>query len=173
MERRHIVLVGLPGAGKTTVGRIVAERLDAAFVDFDRAIEAQTGRRIVNVFAEQGEAGFRAIEAGVGAELLSGPPAVLSPGGGFFSDPGQRRRTLDVAYAIYLDTSPTVAARRLEGTDDRPLLKGFDPRLRLRLLLEQREAGYLEAQGRVTTNDCAAEAVADQVIELARAHGGW
>ena len=173
MARSHIVLVGLPGAGKTTVGAIVAARLGAPFQDLDRVIESRTGRSVAQLFAEQGEAAFRALEAGVGAELLAGPPSILAPGGGFFGDQDQRRRTLSQAYAIYLKTSAAVAARRLAGTPDRPLLAGFQPMLRLRLLLEQREAGYLEAQGHVTTDGRAPETVAAEVLELARTYGGW
>jgi len=173
MKRRHIILVGLPGSGKTTVARLVAERLGATVIDFDAVIEARAGKSVERIFAEDGEPAFRALEATVGAEALAGEPAILSPGGGFFQDPVQRRLALVMGYVVYLMTSPAVAARRLEGSHSRPLLKGFEPALRLHLLLEQRRGTYLEAQERVTTDLLTPEAVADEVAQLARTHGGW
>lgn len=173
MARRHVVLVGLPGAGKTTVGRLVAERLGAPFIDVDRVIETRAGKSVGEIFAEEGEAAFRALEVEVGAELLSGAPAVISPGGGFFTDAPLRRRALEIACVLYLQTSPAEAARRLGGQADRPLLDGHEPVQRLRALLEQREAAYLEARDTVTTDDRSALEVADQVVVLACAHGGW
>jgi shikimate kinase len=129
------------------------------------------------IFEEQGEPAFRALEAAVGAELLDGPPAILAPGGGFFANGGLRARTLARAYALYMETSPAEAARRLQGVDDRPMLKGRERGLkveqRLAELLAQREAAYLEAQGRVTTDAKSANDVAAEVVVLARTHGGW
>ncbi len=173
MKRRHVVMIGLPGAGKTTVGRLVAERLGAPFTDFDTIIEERAGKSIERIFAEDGEPAFRALEATIGAEALAGEPAVLSPGGGYFQDAVQRRLALSLGYVVYLMTSPSVAARRLEGSHPRPLLKGFEPALRLHLLLEQRRGTYLEAQARVMTDLLTPEAVADDVAQLARTHGGW
>lgn len=173
MSRRHLVLIGLPGAGKSTVGRLVATSLGAPFADFDELIVRRAGKDIPEIFREGGEAAFRALESAVGAELLAGAPSVLAPGGGYVMDPVQRRLTLSMGYAVYLMTSPASCARRLEGSHERPMLKGFEPTLRLQLLLEQRRGVYLEAQGRVTTDGLTAEAVAGQVTELARTHGGW
>ena len=173
MARRHVVLVGLPGAGKTAVGALAAARLGAPFLDVDRVIASRAGRTVPAIFAEQGEAAFRSLEAAVGAELLAGPPALVATGGGFFADPVTRRHALDAAYVVYLETTPVTAARRLAGVKDRPLLEGREPAQRLGELLEQRVAAYLEAQGRVTTDDRSAEDVAAEVAALARAHGGW
>ena len=154
MARRHVVLVGLPGSGKTTVGELVAKRLRAPFVDMDDAIQMRAGRSVVEIFDEEGEAAFRSMEVALGAEVLGGTPeAVVSSGGGFFVDPTTRRRVLEVAYVIYLETSPAHAALRLVGRTDRPLLNVPDPLARMGELLARRETAYLEAQGRVTTDD--------------------
>ncbi len=173
MTRRHIVLVGLPGAGKTTVGRLVAERLGARFADVDQLIESREKKSVSAIFAEQGEAAFRALERSVGSELLGGAPMVIAPGGGFFLDASTRRRTLEAACAVYLETSPQVAAARLAGQGDRPLLEGADMTRRIAELLSQRKAAYLEAPRRVTTDDRSAADVAAKVCELARAEAGW
>jgi shikimate kinase len=173
VARRHIVLVGLPGSGKTSVGALVAQRLGTQFTDLDRVIEARAGQSVPAIFAERGEQGFRALEAEAGRAALAGDPGVLAPGGGFFTDPDLRRETLATAYAVYLRTTPATAAGRLGPDSDRPLLRGYDPRLRLRLILEQREDGYLQAQGEVTTDGSTPDAVADQVAALARVHAGW
>ncbi len=177
MARRHVVLVGLPGSGKTTVGTLAAAQLGAPFTDLDAVIESREGKSVSAIFAEQGEAVFRALEAAVGAELLAGPPLILAPGGGFFADARLRAQTLSVAYALYMETSPAEAAGRLVGAKDRPVLKGRAPGLaveqRLAELLAQREAAYLEAQGRVRTDAKSVADVAAEVVVLARTHGGW
>ncbi len=173
LSRRHVILVGLPGAGKTTVGRLVAERLAVPFTDLDDLVAARAGKSLQRLFAEEGEPAFRALEAALGAAQLALPPGVLAPGGGWFLDPAQRRLALERGYAVYLRTSPGVAARRLAGSGGRPLLMGFEPTLRLRQLLEQRDVVYLEAPGQVTTDDQTPAAVAEQVVQLARGEGGW
>jgi len=170
---RHLVLVGLPGAGKTTVGRLVAARLNAPFADFDRVIEERTGKSVARIFAEDGEPAFRALESAVGAELLSGPPAVLAPGGGFLLDPGNRLRAMASGYVVYLQTSPAVAAARLGSGSGRPLLEGAELAPRMATLLDEREAFYLQAQEQVTTDEIAASGVAELVTKLARAKAAW
>ena len=168
-----MILVGLPGAGKSTVGPLVARRLGAMFADFDRLIEDRAGKSVERIFDEDGEGAFRELEARVGSEQLGGPPAVLAPGGGYLQDAVQRRLALAMGYLVYLVTSPGTAALRLGGADPRPLLRGFDPKLRLQQLLEQRRGVYLEAQGRVTTDGQEPEEVAGQVVQLARTVAGW
>lgn len=167
------MLVGLPGAGKTTVGRLVAGLLMVPFADFDQLIEARAGKAVPRIFAEDGEAAFRVLEASVGAELLAGLPAILSAGGGFLANPESRYRALAAGYVIYLETSPLVAASRVGPGTGRPLLEGQDMVARLEQILVQREAAYLQAQGRVTTDGRSASEVALLVAELARAEAGW
>lgn len=173
MGRRHVVLVGLPGSGKSTVGRIAAEQLGAPFLDLDRLIESRTGRTIERIMAEQEEAGFRLLEAEAAADVLSGPAAVLAPGGGFFQDPAGRQAALEAGYVVYLHVSPSVAARRLKDATDRPLLKGYDITLRLAQLLQRREAAYLQAHAKVSTDSLEPGQVAERVAVLARSGGGW
>jgi len=174
VARRHIVLVGLPGSGKTTVGELAAGRLGAPFVDLDRLIEHRAGRSVERIFAEQGEEGFRNLETEAGlAALLSGEPAVIAPGAGWFTDPARLGRTSELGYAIYLRTSPRIAAQRLGSHAGRPLLKGFDLTLRLAQLLQQREAGYLQAPAAVSTDELSPAEVAAEVVALARSGGGW
>src|SRR5438552_8071706 len=110
LNRRHVLLVGLPGAGKTSAGGVAAGRLGARFVDFDALIEARAGKSVASIFAEDGESAFRALESSVGAEQLALSPAVLAPGGGYMQMEGQRRHALALSYAIYLRTSPVEAA---------------------------------------------------------------
>jgi shikimate kinase len=173
LGKKHVILVGLPGSGKSTVGRLAAGALGAPFVDLDLAIERRAGKTVQRLFAEDGESAFRALESALGAEVLAGPPAVLAPGGGFLLDPGRRSRALKTALIVYLETAPAVAASRLAGAAARPLLEGDDAAPRLRRLLEQREALYLEAHGKVTTDALTPSAVAAAVAALARQRGGW
>ncbi len=171
-----MILVGLPGSGKSTVGRMAAERLGAAWVDLDAVIAERAGKSIPRIFAEDGEPAFRALEAELGDGVLAGEAVVFSPGGGFILDPERRRHVLARGLVIYLETAPGVATARLTGAGgaaDRPLLKGGDPVMRITELLRQREPAYLEAHERVTTDADGPEEVAQRVAELARAKGGW
>lgn len=173
MTRRHVVLVGLPGSGKTTVGRLVAERLRAPFTDLDEVIVRQAGKSIGQIFAEDGEPVFRTLERSVGRDSLRAEPGVVATGGGFMGDAALRRAALATGLVVYLETSPSVAADRLRGTTDRPLLDGLDARTRMFQLLAQRETGYREAPECVTTDDLTPECVAERVAKLAREQGGW
>ncbi|MBI1723738.1 MAG: shikimate kinase [Gemmatimonadetes bacterium] len=173
MAKKHVILVGLPGSGKSTVGRLAAELLGAGWVDLDVSIEQRAQKSVARIFAEDGEPAFRALEAELGDAVLAGDPVVMSPGGGFIADPTRRRHLLARGLVIYLETSAPVAAARARVEKGRPLLMGADPVDRMRELLRQREAGYLEAHEKVTTDALPAEAVARRVAELARARGGW
>lgn len=168
---RPLVLVGLPGSGKSSVGLLVAQALAVPFVDLDREIESEAGRTIVRIFEEDGEDAFRALEARLGRRFLTGAPCVLAPGGGFFLNLETRRLALERALTVYLVTSPAEAARRLGTSQVRPLLRGYVPELRLRLLLEQRDSVYREAQQQVTTDGRTPASVAADVLELARGVG--
>jgi shikimate kinase len=173
VTRRHIILVGLPGSGKTTVGRLVAAELGAAFVDVDEAIERGAGKPVPRLFAEDGESAFRRLEAEVGGEVLAGAPAVVSAGGGFLGAEATRALARQSGLVIYLETDPLEAARRLGGAAGRPLLEGGDTAARIASLLAAREPWYREAECTVRTTGLGAAEVARLVASLARDRAGW
>jgi len=147
--------------------------LETRFTDLDELIVERTGKSVARLFDESGEPAFRAIETDLAREVLAGEPLIFSPGGGFFLDPENRREALERAFVIYLHVSPSVAARRIGSADGRPLLKGFDITLRLAQLLQQREAFYLQAPSKVSTDRLGPEQVADRIAVLARSDGDW
>jgi len=167
------VLVGPSGAGKTTVGRLVAESLGAPVVDLDAEVERVAGKPVARIFAEDGEAAFRALESRCGAEVLAGEPAVVATGGGFGEGLGARGWGSGNALAVYLRVSPAVAATRLEGLADRPLLAGPDRVRTIAELLARREAAYLSAPHVVLTDGRTPAAIAAEVASLARDHAHW
>lgn len=125
----HVVLVGLMGSGKTTVGRRLAARLDRDFIDADAALVEITERTIAEIFATDGEAAFRAIEADVLEGLLEHhTPAVIASGGGVVLSDESRRRLADPAMTVvWLDASPAFLASRVAQREHRPLLAGSEP----------------------------------------------
>ena len=139
-----LVLVGLPGAGKTTVGRQLARRLDIPFVDSDHAIEQRLGCSIREFFEHEGEARFRDIESEVLDQLTQTGAGVLSTGGGAVLRPINRERLHARAQVFYLRASPEELYRRLRHDRQRPLLQVADPQQRLRELYQQRDPLYRE-----------------------------
>ncbi len=120
-----IVLVGFMGAGKTTVGHLVAHDLGLPFVDSDLVMEERLGQRIRDVFAERGEAAFRELEQATIDELLSGPPAVVAVGGGAVGH-SSTRRALRGALVVFLDVAYELAMARVGGDAGRPMLASPD-----------------------------------------------
>lgn len=173
MARRHVILVGLPGSGKTTVGRLAGAMLGAPFTDLDADIEARAGKSVVRIFREDGEAAFRALELAAGEAVLRGPPGIVAPGGGFVADAARRRLALENGLVIYLQVRPAVAAERIAAEGGRPLLDSGDLPSRIGELLTQREGAYLEAEASVTTDSRLPGEVAAEVVRLARERGGW
>jgi shikimate kinase len=169
---RHLVLVGLSGSGKSTIGPLVAASLDTHFTDVDRVIERATGLPIVDLFAEEGEPAFRARERQAVLDGLLLPPHVLAPGGGWAAQPGTLDDTADRVMTVYLRVTPDEAARRLNGMADRPLLAGGPAAAGLRRLLGEREGAYRRADVTIDAGGDP-EAVADAVIAAAREKGGW
>jgi shikimate kinase len=120
-----IVLVGFMGAGKTTIGNLLAARLELPFADSDEVIERRAGRAISQIFADDGEPGFRALEHQVIAELLDGPALVLALGGGAAQHP-QTQAKLTSAQVVYLEVSYEQALQRVGGDTGRPMLARAD-----------------------------------------------
>lgn len=170
---RHVILVGLPGSGKTTVGRLVAAALGTAFHDVDPIIEAEAGLTVHQIFADKGEDVFRSVEARTVTRLLAGPAAIIAPGGGWAAQPGNLDAAVTAgAFVIYLHSSPEDAARRTEGDSVRPLLVGGNRLALLRELLEARESYYRQSEATVLTDGRSVAEVAREVAELARAGAG-
>ncbi len=169
--KRHLVLVGLPGSGKTTIGRLAAQLLPAAFTDLDETVARATGRPISGVFTELGEPAFRRLERAAMDGALAAPAHLIASGAGWVAHPGNLEAAPG-ACLIYLTINPEQAALRLAGDDSRPLLAGVDPVSRIRELLVAREEWYRRAAQRV---DAAAppEVVAAAVVAVARAQAGW
>ncbi len=171
--KKHIVLVGLPGSGKTTVGRIVAEQLHAGFVDVDSVLNRKEGKPIAMIFAEKGEPAFREMERKEMEAALANQPAVLAPGGGWAAQPGALEAARATGYVIYLKTRPETAASRAAPSGTRPVLMGEDPEARMRTLIKEREPFYTRADGKVETDKKTAEQVAAEVVRLAQTSAGW
>jgi shikimate kinase len=140
------VLVGLPGSGKSTVGALLASRIGWRFHDFDDEIVRRSGRTIAELFQQEGEAAFRAMEAELTAELSSRSNVVLAPGGGWAEQPGLLESLGPDAAIIWLRVDPAEAIRRLRGSPvERPLLAGGDALGTMRALHDKRQHRYARA----------------------------
>jgi len=141
---RNLFLVGLMGAGKTTVGRQLARRLGKRFLDSDHEIEERTGVKVATIFEIEGEAGFRARESRVIEELAQAGDLVLATGGGVVLDSGNRARLAERGFVIYLHAQPRDLWQRTRQDKSRPLLQGVDPLARLEELYAIRDPLYRE-----------------------------
>lgn len=163
---RSIALVGMPGSGKSSIGRRLAPRLALPFVDADAMIEeAAGGMSIADIFARHGEAEFRALEARVIARLLDGAPSVIATGGGALLNENTRALIRDHAVAIWLKAEIPVLMRRVRRKSDRPLLQGHDPETTLKRLLAEREPVYAAADIVVTSREGPHDAVVDAIMD--------
>lgn len=170
---RHIVLVGLPGSGKSTVGKLVAEALGAPVIDIDGLLVREMGMPINQIFGMLGEPRFREMEREAVKAAQAREPCVIVPGGGWAAQPGQLEAAKQGSLVIYLRCQAATATKRSEQGESRPLLAGGDPVQKMKLLLEEREPFYRKADYQVDTEKSPAEAVAAEVMALARQHGGW
>jgi shikimate kinase len=171
--KRHVILVGLPGAGKTTVGRLVAEQLGAAFMDVDAMIVRRLQKPVTRIFAEHGEPYFRELEAETMRQALAGPAAVIAAGGGWAAQEGAIDGVGPDGFLVYLRTMVLTAAKRAGGEATRPLLVGEDLTERMRQLLREREPFYLRADIEVKADIKTPPQLAEEIVALARTHAGW
>lgn len=170
---RHLVLIGLMGAGKTTVGRRCAELLDRGFVDTDDLVILTAGMAIPEIFAAEGESGFRIRERAALADALAGPePLVIACGGGAMVDP-ENRQAVRGAHTVWLEAAPAVLADRVErdGVAARPLLAGGPATATLTRLADARREAYGAAADAIVTTDgrTVDEVAAEVVASLAAA----
>jgi shikimate kinase len=167
---RTVALVGLMGAGKTTVGRRLAQALGLPFVDADEAISTAAGRSIDDIFAERGECEFRRGERQVIARLLAGPAHVLATGGGAFIDPNTRALMKAQAITIWLRAPLDVLMKRVSRRDHRPLLKEDDPQAVMQRLMDERYPIYAEADLTVDTTHTPPHTAVVAILAALREH---
>jgi shikimate kinase len=167
---RPIVLVGMMGAGKTTVGRRLAARLGRHFADSDEEVERAAGMSIEDIFASHGEADFRAGEVRVIARLLKEPNLVLGTGGGAFINPDTRALVKETAVSVWIKADFDLLFSRVSRRTNRPLLKTADPRATLQSLIDRRYPTYAEADVTVVSRDVPQDQVASDVVDALLAH---
>ena len=167
----NVIIVGLMGSGKSTVGRLAAHKLGFEFVDTDQLIIEQAGRRIPEIFEAEGEVGFRTWETKVLHSLAQRQGLVIATGGGIVTQPRNLPILRSLGYVIWLHADPTTLHRRTMHSHDRPLLRNAQPEETLRALHEARRHYYeAVADLRIQTDDLAAEDVAYGVAESAKSH---
>lgn len=162
---RPLVLVGLMGVGKSTIGRRLAQRLGLPFVDADEEIETAAGMTISEIFERYGEPFFRDGERRVIARLVDGQPKVIATGGGAFMNEATRRLILDKATAIWLDADIETLVDRVKRRETRPLLKGKDPRAVLDALAAERNPIYALAPIRVRSQPAPHDATVRAILK--------
>lgn len=160
-----IVLVGLMGAGKSTVGRRLAQKLRLPFVDADHEIESAAGMTVTEIFDKFGEPYFRDGERRVIARLIDSEPKVVATGGGAFMNDDTRTLILAQSIAIWLDAEPAVLAERVQRRDTRPLLRGRKPIEVLTELSAVRNPVYALAPIRVVSQDAPHDATVNAIIK--------
>lgn len=166
---RSVVLVGMMGAGKSTIGRRLAARLHLPFVDADQEIEAAAGMSIPEIFAAHGEPYFRDGEARVIARLLDSGPAILATGGGAFLRQETRERIAKRGISVWLRADADVVLRRVKRRADRPLLQTADPAATIERLLAERTPFYQQADIEILSRDVPHEKIVEECAEALHA----
>lgn len=165
---RNIALCGFMGTGKSAVGRLVAEQLHFAFLDTDTVIEARTGKRIAQIFAEQGEPYFRQLEDKIVKELALRDRTVISTGGGLVVNPENMASLKQHAFVVCLWARPEAIYARVKDQNHRPLLNEADPIEKIRALLAERAPFYKQANVLLNTEIRSPREVAQQVLHQFR-----
>ena len=164
----HLILIGLPGSGKSSVGEAVAEQLGRRFLDFDQEIERRSGCSVAELFLTRGESGFRSLEVELTRELAAEGGMVLAPGGGWAAIPGALALLRPPGVMVYLRASPEVVLQRMgQSRSTRPLLSAPDPLAELCRLLEEREGLYRLADHVVDVEHIDLQRVISLVARLA------
>jgi len=169
LGKRCVVLIGMMGAGKSTIGRRMAARLRLPFVDADTEIEQAAGMSIPDIFETHGEPHFRDGEARVIARLLDSGPAVVATGGGAFMREETRGRIRDKAVSIWLKADADVIMKRVRRRSDRPLLQNADPEGTVSRLLGEREPVYATADLTILSRDVPHDKIVDECLEALHA----
>ncbi len=162
--RRNIVLTGCMGTGKSEVGKRLAARLERTFVDTDMVIERELGTSIAQLFAEKGEAYFRAHERRIIAQTCQQRDCVIATGGGAMVDPANAALLKKGALVVCLTATPEVIYNRVRGNANRPLLQGDDPLTKIRTLIADRAQAYARADVTLETSQRSLEEVVDAVL---------
>jgi shikimate kinase len=170
LDGRSIVLVGLMGAGKSTIGRRLAQKLGLVFVDADAEIEQAAGKSVQDIFREHGEASFREGERRVIARLLESGPQVLATGGGAFMDEGTRSNISRRGIAVWLKADIVLLMKRVRRRDNRPLLKADNLEEVMQTLIEQRYPVYGQADIIVESRDVPHNSIVSDVIRALAAY---
>lgn len=163
VEERNIVITGFMGTGKTTVGRLLAQQMDRIFVDTDEAIAQQVGISVPEIFARDGELGFRKLERELCRFLAAQQGLVISTGGGMLVDDENRALMIGSGFVVCLNATTQAIVSRLANAADRPLLKGDWP-----VLLQKRRSAYARIPYQVDTTDKSPSQVVAEVLALWR-----
>ncbi|MGH6729874.1 MAG: shikimate kinase [Sphingomicrobium sp.] len=164
LQSRSLVLVGMMGAGKSSIGRRLAARLDIPFVDADGEIERAAGMTISDIFAMHGESSFRSGEARVIARLLDAGPQVLATGGGAFMNPDTRALIGKKGISVWLMAEYDILMRRIRRRSDRPLLDTDNPAETLKALIDERYPVYGQADLTVHSRDVPHDTIVDEIL---------
>lgn len=168
----HVFLVGFMGAGKSTVGALLAQILGRPFVDLDMEIERKVGRPVAQVFAEDGEEAFRELESQALARLADSVPSVVACGGGIVLRDGNRRRMKDLGVVVFLEVSAGVALARIGDVEGRPLLAQGGPSTASTLLQARTGIYHAVADVTVDTDACEPYELAEQIAEALASRAG-
>ena len=161
---KPIVLIGMSGSGKSTIGKLLSQTLSVDFIDTDEKIEQKENKTISEIFAYNGEKYFRNIEKNIIFENLTN--GIISLGGGAFENPETRRFLLENSVIIYLETSPEIIFERLKNTANRPLLKNMNIE-KISSIIKKREKNYKLAPIKILTDNKEKQIIVEEIIKCA------